>query len=339
MYQSLGNARLKNQEEVEIGRITCPDLEWADRIESLLGHKEPLYLWQNSTVIRNHCGLGAYFYPLHHNGIPLASMMIVEHQHVGFFGHVWTQPEHRRKGAAAILMKAVMQDFKDRHGQALFLSTDYDSAAYHIYQKQGFKNIEEKSGQMAWYAVDARNFYSRYFESRNVEIRDLQWCDWPASGALFLGDFEPVIRSANMKNYGRYTTEESVLKLLHDEKKRADAGHPPQAKVLSLAQTGAVAGLAHWQRHPGLDQTCVLDFFCHPEFDDFSEDLMRALVLPDGMETIAFVDRDDRIKADLLSGFGFKRELNPVRSVREYMDDFAAPKGIDSSLWVKHSAH
>ena len=228
-----------------------------------------------------------------------------------------------------------MRDFRNRQGQALFLSTDYDSAAYHIYKKQGFKGVEKERGLMAWYAEDEQNFYSSYFEPRDVEIRDLQWCDWPASGALFLGDFETVIRSANMKNYGRYTTEESVLKLLYEEQKRAQDGHSSQAKVLSLPRTGAVAGLAHWQRHPALEQTCVLDFFCHPEYADYSENLIHALALPECEKIIALVDQDDQIKAEVIAGLGFVKESDPVGSDRGYLDGLAVPEGVAACLWVK----
>ncbi|HAA73566.1 TPA: hypothetical protein DCE37_00380 [Candidatus Latescibacteria bacterium] len=40
---------------------------------------------------------------------------------VGLFGHVFTKPEERRKGAA----NALMEDFRQRGGKALYLGTGY----------------------------------------------------------------------------------------------------------------------------------------------------------------------------------------------------------------------
>ena len=99
MYEQLAAITLKDGEQVEVGCVEGPDLEWAERVEALLGHKGPLRLWQNAEVVRRELGIEGRFYLLHRQGEPLANIMTVAHKGVGYLGHVWTRPEDRRKGA------------------------------------------------------------------------------------------------------------------------------------------------------------------------------------------------------------------------------------------------
>ena len=101
-----------------------------ERIEALLGHKGEEWQWQNSRCARDDLGIDVYYYILHRDGVPFANMMTAECAGVGHFGHVWTRPEDRRKGAADQLMGLQMEDFRGRGGRALYLGTGFDSAAY-----------------------------------------------------------------------------------------------------------------------------------------------------------------------------------------------------------------
>ena len=104
MYEGLGEVRLKDGEAVEAGRVCGPDLEWAERVEKLLGHKGPIWNWQNSNAMRRELDAEVVFYLLHRDGAPLANMMTATYRGAGHFGHVWTEPADRRKGAAAQVM-------------------------------------------------------------------------------------------------------------------------------------------------------------------------------------------------------------------------------------------
>ena len=64
----LEDVRLRTGETVEAAAIRGPDLDWAERIEALLGHKPPFWCWQNSAVVRRDLGLDAHFYVLHRGG-------------------------------------------------------------------------------------------------------------------------------------------------------------------------------------------------------------------------------------------------------------------------------
>jgi len=58
----------------------------------------------------------------------------------GVFGHVYTEPEHRGRGAASALMGALMQDLNAGPWQALFCGVGHHSAQ-RIYARYGFAPI------------------------------------------------------------------------------------------------------------------------------------------------------------------------------------------------------
>ncbi len=303
MYHKLTTIILKSGESLELGRVRAPDADWAERVEHLLGHKEPMWLWQNSSLMRHDLGLEAYYYLLHRDGSPLANIMTVEHQGVGYFGHVWTQPEDRRKGAAKLLMSELMEDFKKRGGEALFLSTTFDSPAYHIYAHLGFDSIEKGSGLMAYYAADEATFYHHYYSGKATQIRDIQWSDWAASAALFLGDFPSTVRNLGMGLIARSSAEASFMELLHRQEKDTSTSI---AKVLVCEQSGAVAGLATWSWDPLWPNTCLLDFFLHPSHSQETDRLLGALELPRAERYLAYCDAGDNAKQSALTAFGFR---------------------------------
>ena len=131
MYEALGHVILATGEQVEVGVVVGPDPRWAERLEKLLCHKGEPWNWQNSRVLRTDTGIGSRFYVLHRGGIPFANAMIAELSGVGILAHVWTRPEDRQRGACSALMRALMEDFRSRHGRALFLFTRFGSVAHH----------------------------------------------------------------------------------------------------------------------------------------------------------------------------------------------------------------
>lgn len=334
MYHPLTKVTLRDGESVELGRVRGPDLQWAGRIETLLAHKEPLYKWQNSSLVREDLNLDADFYLLHRDGDPLANVMTVQHRHAGFLGHVWTRPEDRRKGAAAHLIETVMRDTRARGGQALFLSTEFGGAACHLYADHGFRSIEEGSGHMAWFAEDEHAFYQRYFGPEETELREIRWCDWPASAALFLGGFPVTVRSLGMQLLGRISTEGPFLDWFWREQQLGKQGHPPRGKVLACPGTGAVAGLAHWSWDPQWPATCLLDFFCHPAHGSATHRLLDGIALPPADRCIACCDADDRDKAAILAERDFRRTAVLPRRVAK---DHGRGRFIDVEIWERNS--
>jgi hypothetical protein len=245
------------------------------------------------------------FYVLHHDGTPIANVAMSELAGVGTLEHVWTDPAYRGKGASTYLLRLAMENFAAWDGKALFLETGVDSIAYRMYVNYGFRPIEPRSPYMEYYATSKATFEAAYFAQAPVAIHDVAWRHWPASQALFVGDFPGLVRCAPLKLIGRHVTEDTLVPLLYDEKLRADAGEKPRSKVLSNTKTTAVVGLAAWDWHPLWRDICLLDVYCHPNYWDSAGNLLAALPLPAARRFIAYADEGDIEKPRVLSQFGF----------------------------------
>ena len=332
MYTSLGSVGLKSGEQVEVGVVCGPDLEWAARVEKLLGHKGPIWQWQNTATVR--CGLGieARFYLLHREGIPLANIATFTYRGAGHFGHVWTLPEDRRQGAASQLMRAQMEHFRQQGGKALFLGTGYDSAPYHIYAAHGFVGLEPQSGQMEYYAQGKSQFEAEYFVKGGVQVEEVQWRHWPASGALFLGDFPGAVRCAPLKLLGRSSTEGPFLRLIQEEEQRREKGESARARVLCQTVSQAVVGFTMWDWDPLWPSTCVVEVYCHPDFWDKGRELLGELALPRAERYVAYSDAECLEKGEVLRTVGFR---SVGRHARRVATDRARTRLVDVTVWER----
>ena len=337
MYEGLGHVALATGEQVEVGVVTGPDTEWAERLEKLLDHKPDPWDWQNRQVLSTNTGIGAHFYILHRGGMPFANITISELSGVGWVGHVWTNPEDRQKGACSKLMRVQMKDFMSRRGKALFLDTGFESVPYRIYERFGFMSVESGSGLMDWNATSKDEFEATYFKKGKTEVQPLGWTHWPSSAALFLGDFPCVIRCAPLKLIGRRPTEGPLLPLLRDEKRRQADGRKPHALVLRNEATTAVVGFAAWDWHPLWEDTCLVDVYCHPNYWDEAGDLLASLSLPETDRYIAYGEVDCRHKRRVLLEQGFKqtavfkRRVPSTKAKKSFLDVTLFEKGSSTA--------
>ena len=333
MFQDLDPITLKSAEAVQAGVVHGPDLEWASRIEAFLSHKGPPWQWGNEQVLRTGTDLGVFFYLLHRKGDPFANIMTIEHRGVGLLGHVYTRPEDRRQGAATQLMALLMDDFRQRGGQALFLGTGYDSPAYHIYRAHGFASIEPESGQMVYYTTSLEEFEAAFYAPGATAAEPAGWLHWPASTPLFAGAFPGVVRGAGLGLWGRRTTEGPFLPLLQDQLERNASGLPPRALALVQQATRAVAGLAMWSDHPLWPDACLVDLYCHPDYWDRGGALLQALEIPARPTRVACCDAGLLPKAEALSAAGFR--CGATLSQRIAADRSESGR-VDVEVWEDH---
>ncbi len=306
MYESLGQVTLKNGEVVEAGVVIGPDLEWADRVEQLLGHKGPLWRWGNEVVLREAVPVESYFYLLHRDGEPFANMLNIEVDGVGMYAHVFTKPEERRKGAASRLLDLLLDHYRTRGGRALVLGTGYDSPPYHIYARGGFEGIEAESGNMAYYPDGEKAFYETYFAGQAMSVSRLGWQHWPPSIPLFIGDYPGVVRSAVMGILRRRSTEGPIVDRMKSELARRERGAGTQTAVLTGNDTGAVFGLSTFDEHPIWPRTLLVDVYCHPDAWDRGAGILDALELDRADRTIVYCDEGLAEKEAILEAAGFR---------------------------------
>ena len=292
---------LKTGEEMEAVLVMPPEDDYRNRIISLLGHKGQPWLYHvEHAFAGNVRGLETRFYVGLLGDEPICNMMTAEHNRVGILGHVYTKPEHRRKGACALLMERQMEEWRQRDGGLLLLLTEDDSPAYWIYHRFGFRDVIRGSGFMQCSTED--DFLEKHFSPCTVRIVDCDWSAWPRLNLLCASLEGDILRSVAFARFAPGSFEESGLCL----KKRLDHEPRTRAKLLE-SETGAIVGWAFVlpdDRWPGLN---LLDFFLHPHFAEHASCLLRALELPAG-KCQCYVDAASTPRVAALGNAGFHQE-------------------------------
>ena len=305
MYQPRNDAKLRSGQTVQCGVVAAPDAEWSERLTELLGHKGGIWNWQNAQTLNHALGIDVHYHILHRDGQPFANVMAAALNGVGILGHVWTAPDDRRQNAAMLLMQQATDHFRAHNGRSLFLGTDYDSPAYHIYRRSGFKSVEDCGGCMAWYASSPDQFDAAHFADGPTTIEPIDWPHWPVSAALGLCDSPGVVRFASMHLFGRNTTEGTVLGVLRRQQERGPDA-PPCAMVLSQTASTTVVGISTWDWHPLWPDTCIVDVYCHAQHWRRAGELLEALSLPAAGRCVAYADPICAERRDVLTAAGFQ---------------------------------
>jgi GNAT superfamily N-acetyltransferase len=308
MYQMLGGATLKSGQEMEIGVVVAPDDEHAAEIKAFLAHKPPPYDWHIELAVDKRLDdLETYFYVGKLGDRVITNVMTVEHVGVGILGHVYTKPEHRRKGAYDALMGYQMEDFRQRGGRALYLETGFDSPPYHIYRRHGFQSVFPRSGFMSYFAEP--DFSHTYFERRPAAAREVRWSDGgPMTALTGVLDGE-WLRCVRFRMYGPTNFEGGAIAL----RQRLDKGEL-DARVL-VTEDGARVGFAILGPDPVWNGVHLLDVFCHPAFRDDADALIQALP-PRSGRTLCYADESSEAKIAALERAGFRVEGRMRRHVR-----------------------
>lgn len=306
MYEALDRVELRGAGTAEVGVVKAPDLEWTLRIARFLEHEDDIWKWQNREVLGSDVGVDVYYYVAHRDGELLSSMMSAECRGVGLRGHVWTPPEGRKRGASSSLQSLQMQHFRSRGGRSLALYTDYNSVAFHLYRKVGFREVERHGGHMRFLSLPAEEFETDYFRRDETAIEPLAWRHWPTAPPLFMADLPERVRCAPLSLVGRQSSEYAFLKELHrDANEQSD--DRPRVVVLRNRTTEAIVGVAAWSWLSRPRDTCIVDVYCHPSYWDEADDLFAALPLPEAEHYLAYADAGCDPKQQCLLGRGFRR--------------------------------
>ncbi len=328
MYKKTKDVTLKTGESVELGKLMGPDQEWGPRIEHLLGHKGEPWNWQiHQCLSTPNLGVETYCHILSKAGRPIANISTFEAHGVGIFGHVFTVPEERKKGAADILNQAVMTDFEARGGRALYLGTTYDSPAYHIYRKHGFESVEPKSGYMVYAREGKPAFEKSFFAPGPTTIEPLAFKHWPVLSALTMMDHPARLRVLGMGIVSATSTESGSLELM---KAAADHNKPVAARVAVSNKTQAPVVLACWKPEFYFSyRVDLMDVFFVPGFEDDAVKTIQALNLPTDRKIVCYADSAWPQKETVLQTAGFTREA----VLRNHLKSGEAV--LDVTVWSK----
>lgn len=303
MVTTLAKVTLKSGESMAVVKTTAPEPDWIDRLLPFLSHKGDSWLEPMRQAYSE--GLDALtmndFLGVLDSGEIVGNVTTIEHLGVGVLQHVFTPPEHRRKGIASALFRGLCGDFTARSCRAMYLSTGYDTPPYHIYESFGFVGRGD-SGKMTW--LPDAGFLETHFAPGPASIRDTRWEDWPLLEALYAITGQWQLKSFYFQQFGHAAYEGEYIGLRQGLAKGSILG----TRVLSSPE-GAILGHAllakqsAWRGRP-----LVLDFMVHANFHERAAELAGSLKIPGGVKVQAFCDAQARAKIAALETLGFEQE-------------------------------
>lgn len=327
MYTRMGEAVLKSCERMEIGVVLGPDPEWLPRVAPFLGHKNAD---DRAHIERSLEGpldrLETRFYLGIVDGEIACNVMVVGERGAGILGHVFTLPDHRRKGACRAVMERQMEDCRRAGFQVLCLGTRFEGPAYWIYHGFGFRSIAPGSGCMVWRSDPHAE--RRLFAPGPTSVRDLQWGDWAwfdLIGFQVVGPDEELPRSTLLgrKAQGGLEGPFPVFQWRREREPQI------QARAL-IGPTGATVGWALLAPDPRwYGDAWILDFHALPAFSDGLPELLSTLELPEA-PVAAYLTEPEGPKAAALKGTGFR----PAAWLCGWLEQEGERR--DLAVWTNH---
>lgn len=304
MVRQLARVSLKSGERMQCLLVKEPEESWAEDVQRLLVHKRDHVQWHIARSIAGPLDdLATRFYLGVVKGEAVGNILTVEHNGIGILGHVFTQPDHRRKGIASRIMTSLMQDFRERGGRVLTLGTGFDSPPYWIYHSFGFRSIAAGSGAM-WYWREPEQA-ADLWRAPIAGTAPALWRHWPLVNLLCIQPEGDRLRHAARRLWGLRNFEGDYTKYLRDMESEDS---PIVARVLEN-EAGLVVGWASVEDDPLWGgRAAVLDVLMHPLAWPAAKDLLAAVPLPD-KPVFAYADQDSP-KNDLLRAHDFELQAS-----------------------------
>jgi GNAT superfamily N-acetyltransferase len=302
MYRKIEDVAARDGASWEMGVITAPAPDFLAEMSAFYMHKGELWLWTVEASLGGEWdGVTARFYVASVAGRVVASVMVNENWGVGEVAHVYTVPEQRGRGLCSRLMREAVEDFDRRGGRVLYLGTGYDSTAYHIYSRCGFRSVTPESGLML--RTKSLDVEADLFAPAETRVVHAAWRHYPLMNALSMtpsGGMRSRLLQPTRAAYGPSMFEWAFLVLLDQALARR-----VEFRVLEVAGR-CVAGWGTLAPRWGVGgDGWLLDFHVHPRFAADADRLIEALPARPGL-TCAYVTSQFPEKANLLRRHGFR---------------------------------
>jgi GNAT superfamily N-acetyltransferase len=314
VYTQLGTATLKTGAPLACGVVVAPDAAWAPRINTFLAHLRAEWRFHTAQALaqpldaletRFYVGtLGAPQGPI------VTLVMVASARGVGLLGYVYTAPEHRRLGAYSALMAFQMEDCRALGHHTLTLTTGFESPAYWIYHRFGFRSIDGTSGRMTWLA--APDAEARWFRPGATAVHPLAWDDWSTLNLTALRLPDPAGPPEDLPRSWAFRlltcgTAEGTFPQVFAPWSRQPRRAARQAITLRT-EHGAVAGwLVLIPDDLTYGSATLVDLHVHPAFRQDAPKLLAAVRWPDAGRLTAYTAEPAGYRAALLEGVGFRR--------------------------------
>lgn len=226
---------------------------------------------------------------------------------VGVVEFVGTSEQHRRKGIASAVLDALIRNFVEQRGRALYLCTT-NPAAGALYEKHGF--MYHTGDGMRYLAPGSEKFDHEYFQHAGEAFtRAATWADLPHASALYNHPFPAWYLKDVLTDCSAATRYEShflrVMKDMEDGLGTVIALEAPNKRLVGMAAL----------RRPNnhfLQHTAVLSFRVCPAYEGQASELLEAICCGAeamGVEYVtAYVAGSDRRESAILRENGFRME-------------------------------
>jgi len=197
-------------------------------LHDLLGHKGPVWLEDiEQRCTRGVAGAQDAFAVMPSGGQMLASASIQKRLDIGILGHVFTRPDHRRRGFARRLLETAIAWFDMVGGKQLYLGTAAELEP--LYAGAGFRVLHHamRDGQDVLIMTRGAAAPGADDDARDVTIRPAARGDWPLMVALLQEHYGPD---------PRVSLAESAV-----------AAEPTTLELVSRSEKGVCSLLAAWR--------------------------------------------------------------------------------------------
>jgi GNAT superfamily N-acetyltransferase len=237
----------------------------------------------------------------------------------GILGHVYTRPEHRRKGAYAHLMTVQMEHTRRLGYRLLTLGTGFETLPYWIYHRCGFRSIDGASGRMTWHAAPEAE--GEWFRPGATRVRPMRWDDWAPLNLLAYQPATPdeeLPRSMVFRLTGQGSLEGSFLRVRLPlpayrspytvEELRQGLEAVRLAALTLESEHGAAVGWAVLRPDDlALGAGWLLDCYVHPAFRGAAGQLLAAVPWPAGQRVAAYSSPPEGYRGAALRRAGFRQ--------------------------------
>lgn len=316
MYTPIADRTLRTGETLEIGVVLAPNGhapddhtpgdDHAPLVRPILAHKSSNEQWHLDEVFAGRVApLETRFYLGCLQDRSVCNIMVSEYDGIGILSHVYTVPEHRRKGIARLVMTEQMADFKARSGRYLTLSTGFDTHPYYLYHGFGFRSVVPESGHMKYMGnAEFEAEHLRAGENGEMRVIPGDWKHWPSLNVLCAQYGPPYLRNVGLGHIGPRMFEGAYLGLMKQTREDEDV-----RVRLAVSERGAVAGYAtlvpdlRWR-----GETLLLDLTVHSAFKAQLKPLFESFVPLAGRKVLCHVEPGDGPKIAALADAGFIHE-------------------------------
>ncbi len=316
MKTCLGTVPLENGQQMEVYLLTTPADGYTEKLCHFLEHKGPVYFRDiQQRLLGNYASVCIDKYFIGEIEGEIAGQIYygypVDGTGIGNFGHVYTEPRHRKKGISKELMPFVMEDFYKSPARALLCSTGTPWVAK-IYFEYGFQPVVPgaDSGPLVLFnkgvAGDFDGFSQEYFtagSSIRTKLGSMKECfDADKMLACDLGR-----RNIEWRRVG-------MASCVNDYRGAVFMQEDGQGIVtVATSEYGSLVGWGFFLNTGSVHESSskVFDFIMHPNYESQTREFIgRSLAIAEeegiGRSVAYCISLEDE-KIGLLKDSGFKQ--------------------------------